>query len=462
MKESYKKIFDRMTGKYYYAFSGKSTLIPQQRWKKPSRLGTRGYQILDLDILYTEDISAIRIQNKWRSVLVRKFLISLTRATYTKEWDPFRGEFGYYTKETNDHFKDDKPLILGSEDWLPNYVPDWSLQKVSVFLRRIGLKQYVGIFHKYGVDGKVLLKLDEEDYDNLNVTSGIHIKKIVVELERLFPLRNRPELDDDADFYIKREQMRNKKRKDYAACLIQKGFREFMGRKSLLRLRMEIRVSASARAVAERVVAGDGWWTDKEIPSKDMNVFSSIPEVNDFKIKNNKELILKEEEKDESKEVSKRRNSIKSSVSIKSVGSALTSKSHASSRSKKSHADIVASNIANNTKGQEEINDIVQYIGVDVSEDGNPLPLLKLPAIKSFGRKADHLSVKGWGRYADGGQWSGLDSHHTNKNDDIGLGKIFNVIDDLTHNPTNLLTEKLSASGYNARRLETFLRNRIN
>lgn len=29
IKESYKKIFDRMKGKYYYAFSGKSALIPR-------------------------------------------------------------------------------------------------------------------------------------------------------------------------------------------------------------------------------------------------------------------------------------------------------------------------------------------------------------------------------------------------------------------------------------------------
>jgi hypothetical protein len=41
---------------------------------------------------------------------------------------------GYYTKESNDHFKDEKPLILGSEDWLPNYIPDWSLYKVHIHI----------------------------------------------------------------------------------------------------------------------------------------------------------------------------------------------------------------------------------------------------------------------------------------------------------------------------------------
>jgi hypothetical protein len=222
----------------------------------------------------------------------------------------------------------------------------------------------------------------------------------------------------------------------------------------------------SAKALAARVAAMDGWWTEKEIPSKNMNKLAAIPEV-DFKGK--QELLLKEEERVlkgnqqiESKEKAKKRNSMKSVVSIKSIGTAVTSKSKASIRSKKSQVDIVAANTAHNSKGVEEINNIIKYIAVDICEDGEPLPLFKLPAIKSFGRKADHLSVKGWGKYDHGGQWSGFNADHVDRNDDNGGDKVFTVIDDLTHNPTRLLTDKLRASGYDQRRLENFLKNRMN
>lgn len=209
----------------------------------------------------------------------------------------------------------------------------------------------------------------------------------------------------------------------------------------------------------------DGWWTEKDIPSKNMNKLAAIPEV-DFKGK--QELLLKEEERVlkgnqqiQSKEKAKKRNSMKSVVSIKSIGTAITSKSIRSSQSKRSQVDIVAANTAHNAKGMEEINNIIKYIAVDICEDGKPLPLLKLPAIKSFGRKTDHFSVKGWGRYNDRGQWNGLDDH-LDRNDDNGGDKVYTVIDDLTHNPTRLLSDKLKASGYDQRRLEKFLKNRMN
>lgn len=54
--------------------------------------------------------------------------------------------------------------------------------QVSLFLRRIGLKQYVDTFRGYNVDGRALILLDEEDYENLHITSRVHIRKIQVRL----------------------------------------------------------------------------------------------------------------------------------------------------------------------------------------------------------------------------------------------------------------------------------------
>ena len=41
--------------------------------------------------------------------------------------------------------------------------------QVTLFLRRIGLKRFVDIFKAYGVDGKALLLLDPEDFENMKI-----------------------------------------------------------------------------------------------------------------------------------------------------------------------------------------------------------------------------------------------------------------------------------------------------
>ena len=74
--KQYTKIFDRVSGKFYYGFNGKSVLLPKQTWKRPIICGKKGFNgIRDITVLYTIDISAIVIQNIWRCVLVRKFII---------------------------------------------------------------------------------------------------------------------------------------------------------------------------------------------------------------------------------------------------------------------------------------------------------------------------------------------------------------------------------------------------
>ena len=80
MRAAYNKLFDRTSGAYYYAYSGPSHLLPKQSWKKPLLCRRRGYNsISDITVLYTIDISAIRIQQKWRSVLVSSISLTFAR-----------------------------------------------------------------------------------------------------------------------------------------------------------------------------------------------------------------------------------------------------------------------------------------------------------------------------------------------------------------------------------------------
>jgi hypothetical protein len=73
-----------------------------------------------------------------------------------------KGKFNYYNRDSSILFPD-KPKILRNEPWDPNRVPDWNVDRVALFLRRIGLKQYVEKMRTYDVDGTTLLLLDDED-----------------------------------------------------------------------------------------------------------------------------------------------------------------------------------------------------------------------------------------------------------------------------------------------------------
>ena len=69
---------------------------------------------------------------------------------------------------------------MGNQPWDPNFVPGWDKHDVFIFMRRIGLKRYAQSFHDYGIDGKALLLLEDEDFDNLNVHSIFIAKKCVL------------------------------------------------------------------------------------------------------------------------------------------------------------------------------------------------------------------------------------------------------------------------------------------
>ena len=97
-------------------------------------------------------------------------------------------------------------LYLSTHNIDPNRVPDWSKERVSLFLRRLGLKQYVQVFYNYGVDGHTMILLDGEDYENLEVFNKVHIRKIQVEIMRIWKRSGEMQLqqqvgddDDDAD-----------------------------------------------------------------------------------------------------------------------------------------------------------------------------------------------------------------------------------------------------------------------
>ena len=76
----------------------------------------------------------------------------------------------------------------------------------------------------------MLMRLIGEDYDNLEVTSFVHRKKIELDLEKILPSSERIDVGTDS-LFLKRERMRMARKRDDAACLIQRNFRTYLGKK---------------------------------------------------------------------------------------------------------------------------------------------------------------------------------------------------------------------------------------
>lgn len=127
--QQFEKIFDRTEQKFYYAYVGQSTIIPNASWFPPLLLSRRGYYG-SLRIVFTEDVAAMIIQRKWRVYLMYCFLKALVRVVFKREWDPIAGCWAYINQNNFERMHT-KPLLLHGDHWDPNEVPDWSVHEVS-------------------------------------------------------------------------------------------------------------------------------------------------------------------------------------------------------------------------------------------------------------------------------------------------------------------------------------------
>lgn len=268
----YRKIFDRSRCEFYYAFNGRSRLLPRSSWRKPRMLGKRSFP-KDLVPIYTIDVAAIAIQRKWRAILMWQFLRALSRAVHDEVWDPVHGRYNYYNRD-HEILLQSKPNILRNEPWDVNRVTDWSVDRVSIFLRRLGLKQYVQTMKDYGVDGNTLYLLDDEDFVNLEIHNRIHIRRIRVELDRIFT-PTRP-IIMSRDHETRREKIRRHKMFTAAAILVQTQFRRFKAQKDVTLMREVRRIRRAEARLQSKIKATDIWWTEHaNLPSKKMAVLPS-------------------------------------------------------------------------------------------------------------------------------------------------------------------------------------------
>lgn len=205
---------------------------------------------------------------------------------------------------------------------------------------------------QYCVDGNALMLLDEEDFENMKITSRIHIKKLKVEIDRIYSTHKQIVMSEE--HMARREKIRRQKMFLAAAILIQRQFRRFSAVRLYSMMREIRRIQALEQELNKRIEASGAWWTT-----------------------NSKLQIRKKE---------------KMVTTISSTG-------------------------------------------------------VKLPPIRTFGRRSDFLSAKGWGRRGPDlqGSWTLTEAAKIDKN---FMGD---------SHPTLIFTEKLRISGYDKKRERKFL-----
>ena len=60
------------------------------------------------------------------------------RASHDQQWDPVKGKFNYYHRE-KEVLYEEKPVLLGSQHWDLNYIPNWSQERVRHTADCVGL-----------------------------------------------------------------------------------------------------------------------------------------------------------------------------------------------------------------------------------------------------------------------------------------------------------------------------------
>lgn len=256
--KQYERLFDRHRMELYYAYIGKSELLVRQSWRQPRLMDRRGYHG-SISIVWTDDVAATYIQRKWRAIMMREFTKAILRVTYKREWDPVRSDWKYVNRDDGSEMYH-KPHTLRNDLWDVNEVSDWTVGHVCRFLRKHGLKQYVKNMETFKVDGKTLLLLDEPDFSTINITNRIHIIKIKVEIDRIYPPWMRESIN--SLHLIRREKLKRQQELEAAALVLQRVYRGHVGRCDVANMKETNRLVAEKELLDRELYNNSVWWLE--------------------------------------------------------------------------------------------------------------------------------------------------------------------------------------------------------
>lgn len=114
----------------------------------------------------------------------------------------------------------------------------------------------------YQVDGNALVLLDDEDYENMGILNRVAIRKIRVEIERIYRPVRPVVMSEEHD--ARREKIRRHKMFMASALKIQRQFRRYRAQKEAHMLREIRRLQRAEEKLNRRIEATSIWWTQNE------------------------------------------------------------------------------------------------------------------------------------------------------------------------------------------------------
>ena len=89
----------------------------------------------------TLEVAVMKIQFQWRRFMTKRLLRNLARKDFKRVLDPVVRSYCYWTPDGQ--YLRRTPYLLGEERWEDKNMMLWTMQEVMVWIRRLGLKQYV-------------------------------------------------------------------------------------------------------------------------------------------------------------------------------------------------------------------------------------------------------------------------------------------------------------------------------
>ncbi|KAG5177347.1 hypothetical protein JKP88DRAFT_273977 [Tribonema minus] len=220
LRRYWDRIYSPAEKRFYYHYKGDSPLVlPQRaRWSQPCRMMGREWIWRPL---LTESMAALRVQTFWRAASGRREIRDIVRRVYSLQSDPITGRPAYRNNITGE-VQATKPVLLGSELWDPVDMMQWGVDQTIIFIRRCGLKPYARAFRRYGVDGALLLTLDPSDLALLGMDNPIHVKRVLLGIERRPGFQGYNTRPEDM---LRRTALRQACRQDAAAAVLQRWWR---------------------------------------------------------------------------------------------------------------------------------------------------------------------------------------------------------------------------------------------
>jgi hypothetical protein len=285
VRETYDKIWSRNDMRFYYFNNSKSVLIKTDEYSKGvnvnSVLPGRGFMSLDqvswkkpvllysqdLVPLWTADIAAIRIQGMWQTYLAKQWIRSVVRSNYKRILDPLSGDFFYKNKITK-HMMWSLPNLLGKERWNPMDMREWDVYEVCVWFRRLRFqdsKRYVATFEKFQVNGKLLLCMEQEDFETyMGFKNLFEIRRLFLEIERVMERRVMKNFyrhyKPGAEEVTRRDRLRVHDRMERACITIQGGFRLYLANRAIDKLKLLGRLALAEKRRREEQAQSAIWW----------------------------------------------------------------------------------------------------------------------------------------------------------------------------------------------------------